>query len=505
MTRYITLAWVVLLLGTLTTIAQSKSSYNGTIGITPVRVLQAGETLHVEMDFILDHVKVRSAGTVDLIPRLVSSTDTLELPRVSLKGRNEYANYERVRSLMSRAEDATYLVPYRVDKSVRTESRTIEYRHTLPYESWMAGARLEVQRDECGCGEIAWMDVVKVDTVTLDVIPVPYQVIPYLLAYVQPVPEPVKNREKQVEMFLDFVVNQTVIRPEYMNNPRELAKIHAMIDELRVDKDITIKRLNIIGYASPEGSLANNKRLSEGRALALKNYLSSRYTFAPSLYHIVFGGENWEGLRKALVNLDIEYKSEVEAVINFYDGQERKIRLMSLRGGEPYRYLLRNIYPTLRVAIGKAEYQVKNFNVEEAREVIKIRPQNLSLNEMYLVANTYSNGSQEFIDVFETAVRLFPEDDVARLNAAAAALSRRDTITAERYLGLVKQKELPEYANAAGVLALLKGDYDTAARLLQSAMNAGLDVAGKNMEELEKKKTNAIEINSRVNNKQTNQ
>lgn len=58
-TRYITLAWVVLLLGTLTTIAQSKSSYNGTIGVTPVRVLQAGETLHVEMDFILDHVKVR--------------------------------------------------------------------------------------------------------------------------------------------------------------------------------------------------------------------------------------------------------------------------------------------------------------------------------------------------------------------------------------------------------------------------------------------------------------
>ena len=124
---------------------------------------------------------------------------------------------------------------------------------------------------------------------------------------------------------------------------------------------------------------------------------------------------------------------------------------------------------------------------------------------MYLVANTYSNGSQEFIDVFETAVRLFPEDDVARLNAAAAALSRRDTITAERYLGLVKQKGLPEYANAAGVLALLKGDYDTAARFLQAAMNAGLEVAGKNMEELEKKRINAIEINSRVNNKQTNQ
>ncbi|MFR7812112.1 MAG: hypothetical protein ACLU4N_24330 [Butyricimonas faecihominis] len=196
--------------------------------------------------------------------------------------------------------------------------------------------------------------------------------------------------------------------------------------------------------------------------MALKNYLSRRYTFAPSLYHVVFGGENWEGLRKALTNLDEPYKVAVESIIDDYDGQERKDRLMRLQGGAPYRYLLRNVYPKLRVAICKVEYHVKNFNVEEAKEIMKVRPQNLSLNEMYLVANTYPNGSKEFINVFETAVRLFPEDDIAKLNAAVAALSRRDIETAERYLDQVKHRELPEYANAAGVLALLKDDYESA-------------------------------------------
>lgn len=287
-----------------------------------------------------------------------------------------------------------------------------------------------------------------------------------------------------MEAFLDFEVNQTYIQPEYMNNPVELAKIRAMIDELRVDQDITINRLDLIGYASPEGSLAGNKRLSEGRALALKNYLSRRYTFAPSLYHVVFGGENWEGLRKALTNLDVPYKVAVESIIDDYDGQERKDRLMRLQGGAPYRYLLRNVYPKLRVAICKVEYHVKNFNVEEAKEIMKVRPQNLSLNEMYLVANTYPNGSKEFINVFETAVRLFPEDDIAKLNAAVAALSRRDIETAERYLDQVKHRELPEYANAAGVLALLKDDYESARKYLQIAVDAGLEVAGKNLEEL---------------------
>lgn len=59
----------------------------------------------------------------------------------------------------------------------------------------------------------------------------------------------------------------------------------------------------------------------------------------------------------------VPYKVAVESIIDDYDGQERKDRLMRLQGGAPYRYLLRNVYPKLRVAICKVEYHVKNFNV----------------------------------------------------------------------------------------------------------------------------------------------
>ena len=82
-----------------------------------------------------------------------------------------------------------------------------------------------------------------------------------------------KSRDIQAECFLDFEVNKINIRPEYMNNPKELAKIRAMIDELKSDPSIKVNKLDIVGYASPEGSLANNKRLSEGRAMALRDYL----------------------------------------------------------------------------------------------------------------------------------------------------------------------------------------------------------------------------------------
>ena len=283
-----------------------------------------------------------------------------------------------------------------------------------------------------------------------------------------------------------------------MNNPQELAKIRSMIDELKSDPSIEVKDLDIIGYASPEGSLANNKRLSEGRAVALRDYLLSRYDFSRSQYHTVFGGENWEGLVKALNAGDIEYKNEILAVIeNNPVDTDRKAKLKQLRGGVPYQSLLRNVYPRLRVAVCKVNFNVKNFDVEEAKEVIKTRPQNLSLNEMFMVANSYPAGSQEFVDVFEVAVRMYPKNEIANMNAAAAAILRNDLVAAERYLNKVNSKE-PEYNNSLGVVALLKGDYNQAEKYLKAAADSGLETAKDNLNELAKKKANIAEIKEKM-------
>ena len=493
--QFIVLVLAALCLNTEDAFAQNRY-YSGDIGIEPVRLEQSGDFLYIDMNFILKDVKVRTAHGVDFIPQLVAPANTYNLPKVSVKGKDEYLAYERRLSLMSAKEKRKHVAPYLVKKSNKRTNDTIRYRYVLPYESWMADAKLNVQRDECGCGESTLMSVQPViDQVTLERILSPYIVNPHF-AYVEPKVEVVKSREIQAECFLDFEVNKINIRPEYMNNPRELAKIRVMIDDLKLDPSIKVKRLDIIGYASPEGTLATNKRLSEGRAMALRDYLASRYDFPRNQYHIIFGGENWDGLIDALETLDMDYKNEVLDIIQDIPIEKgRETKLMRLRGGVPYRYLLKNVFPSLRVAICKVNYDIKNFNVDEAKEVIKRRPQNLSLNEMFLVANTYPKGSQEFIDVFETAVRMYPDSEIANMNAATAALSRNDLISAERYLKKVKSKEyLSEYYNAMGILTLLKGDYELAEEYLNKARELGLDVATDNLEELAKKKANMNEI-----------
>ena len=195
----------------------------------------------------------------------------------------------------------------------------------------------------------------------------------------------------------------------------------------------------------------------------------------------------------------MEYRNQILDIIEYTPSSaERKDKLKKLAGGVPYRHMLRTIYPSLRVAICKVDYNVKNFDVEEAKIVILTRPQDLSLNEMFLVANTYQYGSQEFVDVFETAVRLFPKDEIANLNAAISALTRNDMVLAERYLNRITPENYPaEYNNAMGVLALLQGNYERAETYLQTAAANGLEVAKQNLEELARKKANAIEIEKR--------
>ena len=51
-------------------------------------------------------------------------------------------------------------------------------------------------------------------------------------------------------------------------------------------------------------------------------------------------------------------------------------------------------------------------------------PVPVSYTHLYLVAQTYPKGSAEFNNVFDIAVRMFPEDKLANLNAASAAIER---------------------------------------------------------------------------------
>jgi tetratricopeptide (TPR) repeat protein len=229
-----------------------------------------------------------------------------------------------------------------------------------------------------------------------------------------------------------------------------------------------------------------NNRLSHGRAEALKNYLSRRNEIPSHLYRIGNGGEDWNELVRMVQNSHIEPNGAILSIIRTSFGEARKERLKALGGGAVYQQLLHEYYPRLRRVVSRIEYTVREFNTEEAQQVFKVHPQQLSLNEMFLLANTYPEGSKEFLSVFETAVRIFPNDPVANLNAAASALLAKDPVKAEHYLQKAK-KNTPAYYNNLGVLNMMQSNYVRAGNLFRRAAEGKLAAALKNLDELKKK------------------
>lgn len=483
-------------------VSAQQKEYSGEMHVTLQSLQQEGDSVYVKLTFDISGVNVDSRRSISLVPALVATDNRLYLPEVVVKGRENYNVYQREIALMSNRQKAAYAseAPYAVIPGFKSKnSKTIDYHVTVKYSSWMADAKLDMYEDLCGCGNPARrMGITMLaNQITLEKIIEPYEITPYM-AYVQPDAEPVKRREIVGEAFLDFVVNKIDIRPDYMNNPRELKKVTDLVSEVKNDPDITVRAINVIGYASPEGLLSNNQRLSEGRAKALVGYLIPRFDYPKNLYKVTFGGENWDGLKECVEASQMPYRKEVLELIGSFPAEcdyasqvRRKKTMMNLKGGEPYKYIIREFCPLLRKAICKIDFDVRNFSIDQAKEVFKSRPQNLSLNEMFLVANTYEKGSQEFVDLFETAVRLFPNDITANLNAAAAALSRRDITYAKRYLDNInKPLDIPEYYNIMGVLEILCGDYNEAASHLNKAAEMGLSEAKQNLAEMAKKQEN---------------
>ena len=236
---------------------------------------------------------------------------------------------------------------------------------------------------------------------------------------------------------------------------------------MRNDKYATITEVDIKGYASPEGGYANNAYLAEYRAKALLDYVRNMYDFGNARMQVNFEPEDWEGLELRVEASNLPEKEEILAIIRAdepADWDKREWRLKMLAGGMPYKILLRDIYPALRHSDYVVKYTIRNFTVEEAKELLYTDPRQLSLEEMFRVAQTYEPGSDRFKEVFEIAVRMYPDDPISNLNAANIAISEGKLGQAKRYLA--KTTDTPQRQLAEAAICMLENDLDRAEKLL---------------------------------------
>ena len=438
------------------------------IKVVDVSLKKRGGNMEVGYQFDLSDMKLGSNQRIIFTPVLVGEGDSIVLDRVVVNGRNAQIKYEREKK--QRVEGASQVL-----QAGKGGNTLWSGNASIPYQSWMDLSYLTIKEDLCGCGDLQDQASLMVG-VPFDNRPAPMAEV----AYIQPNVEATKARAEEGSAFVDFVVNKTNILPDYRQNRKELAKITGTIDLVKHDPLVSITEINIHGYASPEGKYDANKRLAEGRAESLKNYVKGLYTLPDRLFTSSATPEDWVGLRKLVEQSDIADKTAILEVIDSNMEPDAKDQALRQRFPKSYAIMLRDMYPALRHTDYTVKYVVRPLTLEETIDVMRKNPKNASLQEMFLVAQSYEPGTDEFNEAMAIAVATYPDDPVANLNAGIVALNSDQLDKAESYLR--KAGDNGEAQQARGILAMKRGSFDEAQRLFEAAKALGVASADINLE-----------------------
>lgn len=172
------------------------------------------------------------------------------------------------------------------------------------------------------------------------------------------------------------------LQPAFRENGIRLDEFMRRVSEMHADSTARLNSIDIVAYASPEGSFTLNRKLARKRAENISAYLRGNMPFlSGSLFNVQPKGIDWNGLAAMVEVSDMRYRAEVLNILRnvpettYRNGKlvdSRLKRLMDLRGGRPYNYMLTHFFPELRAA---GAYVVCDF-VRIAQPAIPINKPN---------------------------------------------------------------------------------------------------------------------------------
>lgn len=431
----------------------------GGIRLDSLNISRGGGFVVLNMTLNLDSLDLPANTRLVYTPMLASSAGRQPMPQIVINGRRQYIMFERG-DRSGLAEGAT------VVRRANGRAQSLPYRAAMPLGEELAEYDITIHEDLCGCG-----DSLDGNNYLLRRRRKP------LMAFVRPQAEALKERHIDKTAYIDFPVDRTELHPGYRRNPAEL---DSTINMVKADTNLSIRHIEIHGFASPESPYSHNDYLARERARTLKDYVRRLVSLDDSLFSVAHTPENWQGLAAFIKGSNLDSRNAILAIIDDPnldpDTRERKIKT---NHPDDYRFMLATWYPALRRSDYHISYTVRPFSVEEARRLVFTKPQQLSLEEMFLVAQACEPGSAEFNEVMEIAVRMFPHDATANLNAACTRLNAGDAKGAKPYLD--KAGDSPQALNARAAYHQLTGNDEEAAALYRRAADAGLEQARTNL------------------------
>ena len=296
------------------------------------------------------------------------------------------------------------------------------------------------------------------------------------------------------EADIKFLIQQTNLRNSELKS-QALCDLNAAIKDADTTANKAINKLEVAGYASPDGEEGLNEKLANTRQNNAQKYLQKQLKKAKvdAAIESNVTAEDWAGFQAAMEASNIQDKELVLRVLSMYsDPEEREAQIKNL--SVAFKTIAEEVLPALRRSrlilttdlIGKSDEEIAALaandpaalNVEELLYAATLTNDLAAKLDIYKKAvaqygadyRTHNNLGMVYFEqgnvaeaarCYAKALQIEPNNADVNYNAALAAMAQNDLEKAEAYLG--KAAGTQGNLNAAmGTLYTMKGDYEAA-------------------------------------------
>ena len=416
--------------------------------ISSQSLIEDGERVVVSFDVETDVKSIPKNRKEIILPFIYNAKDTLWLETLEVYGKGRFKR-ERQENHLAGNKD------WQLEEKQIIKGDVYHYISSVPLKRWMKSTNLGIKRQMVGCScEDDLEDQTLAEGVALFEEPLlPARRIPQTCTLADATRQWDFGKE---ELEVVFKASKIEIDSSVFSNEVTFGKILNAIDRIFANLNYKVDKIEIAGYASPEGKRSLNNWLAENRAKALINYIIEhrpQYNLTEKSFRLRNGEENWPGLRRHVLASNIEEKDQILEIIDMdLPDEEKKLQIKALDKGKVWNKMLKEVYPHLRCARYLAVFY--DSTQDEAVDMINLANQMIREGRYtmaYQTVEPYADDLRAYNTIgtalmmqgrFEEAL---PWLEKAVENNTASAQENIDLINAELEYEAKKKAEIEAY------------------------------------------------------------
>jgi outer membrane protein OmpA-like peptidoglycan-associated protein/tetratricopeptide (TPR) repeat protein len=288
--------------------------------------------------------------------------------------------------------------------------------------------------------------------------------------------------EKKFKAQINFDKAKSNVKPTELTDS-DMFELTNWLKAAETNPKITIKSIQLTGFASPEGEVGSNSNLSSDRATSAKTSLLELAkkignTKAQSeIYNLAGSGEDWDGFKVELEKSDMnaDEKALIIRVLEMYqDPVQREIEIKNM--AKTFVYLEKNILPKLRRTEITILYDQIGYSDEELISLSNTNSDKLTVEELLFTA-TLLESLDEKLRIYNEASNYFPLDIRTHNNAGAIMYLMGNLADAGyKFEAANSLEDNAVSKNNIGAIEATQGNKEKARQLFQEASSAGSEV-----------------------------